>query len=234
MPWVKFSDDWYDDGKLAGADPWVIAMWAVGVTWCARNLSDGIIPAGEHRRLLNLYGTFDSDGQQVHPDHVADELVARGSWQTVAGGYEVVNYHRYQPTREKVLSDRDRERQRKASARNPAGRDTESSDSPTTPVIPSPSPDGSLSSSSSSDLERLPADLWTTMADKKLRLAKGVTNPAAWKRKVVQNDQADPELVGRAVQLVERFELSTSQLADVLIDGTNPQWLAHCQRKASA
>ena len=62
MPWVKFSDDWYDDGKLAGADPAVLAMWAVGISWSARNLTDGEIPMGEHRRLVNLYGTFDSEG----------------------------------------------------------------------------------------------------------------------------------------------------------------------------
>ena len=231
MPWVKFSDDWYDDGKLAGADPWVIAMWAVGITWCARNLSDGFIPAGEHRRLLNLYGTFDSDGQQVHPDRVADELVVRGSWQAIAGGYEVVNYHRYQPTRADVLEKREAERARKASARNPAGRAAESAAGPTPPV---PVPEEPSSSSSPSDLG-LPAGLWTKVAEKRLaaQQAKGVeiASPARWIAKTAENARRDE--ASKALSLLEGFDLNESQLADVLVLGTNPPWLSHYRRPAS-
>lgn len=104
MPWVKFSDDWYDDEKLAGASSDVLALFSVGVTWCARNLTDGKVPSGVHRILVNLDGDA---------DEVVAELVARNAWQEVPGGWVIVNYHRYQPTREKVLADRETDRARK-------------------------------------------------------------------------------------------------------------------------
>jgi hypothetical protein len=52
MPWVKLTDDWYDDPKIAALDDHGIALWVIGITWCARNLTDGHIPAGAVRRLV--------------------------------------------------------------------------------------------------------------------------------------------------------------------------------------
>lgn len=227
MPWVKFSDDWYDDGKIAGADPWVIAMWAVGLTWCARNLSDGHIPAGEHRRFLNLYDTFDSEGQQVHPDRVADELVRRGSWQAVAGGYEVVNYHRYQPTRDEVLSKRESERVRKASGRNPGGRGKESAQRPDPPV---PVPDTSSSSSSTSD--PVPPAVWDALARKRLAVARDVRNVPSWLAKVVKNDRA--ELGEKATWIYQTYEITESQLVDVLAAGGTSSLLNSLRKRKEA
>jgi hypothetical protein len=108
MPWVKFSDDWYDDDKLAGAPSDVLSLYAVGLSWCARNLTDGKVPSGVHRILVNLHGD---------PDEVVAELVARNAWQEVPGGWVIGNYHRYQPSRAEVLAKREKDAARKRTGR---------------------------------------------------------------------------------------------------------------------
>lgn len=243
MPWVKLSDDWYDDDKLAGADPAVLATWAVGISWCARNLTDGLIPRGEHRRLVNLYDTFDSEGQQVHPDRIAEELVERGAWQIVARGYEVVNYHRYQPTRENVLAEREAAKQRAAKSRAAkASAYEDSCDERAAHVRPNfersasspvPVPDESSSSSSSVTETGLPDDLWMKIAERQAQTTTSrIANPSAWKRKAAKNAEAD--LSERAESLVANYDLSTSKLVDVLLSPSNPQWLSHYRKQESA
>jgi hypothetical protein len=131
MPWVKFSDDWYDDDKLAGASSDVLAMFSVGLTWCARNLTDGKVPSGVHRILVNLHGD---------PDEVVAELVARTAWQEVPGGWVIGNYLRYQPARAEVLAKREKDAARKRTGRvreesaADSDQDNEASPAPPGPV----------------------------------------------------------------------------------------------------
>jgi hypothetical protein len=114
MPWVKLTDDWYDDPKIIAAGPVCLAMWIVGISWCARNLTDGLIPDAQVRRLIDWDGiawrVWNGDlmggGETVEPFTVADELVARALWNRVDGGYVIANYLRYQPSRAKVEQER--------------------------------------------------------------------------------------------------------------------------------
>jgi hypothetical protein len=100
MPWVKLTDDWYDDPKIAALDDHGIALWVIGITWCARNLTDGHIPAGAVRRLV------------ADPDRAVDQLVAARVWSSTEEGFLVENYLQYQPSRDEVLSKRSREKAR--------------------------------------------------------------------------------------------------------------------------
>ena len=88
MPWVKLSDDWYDDPDIirAGADGgW---LWVVALSWSARNLTDGRVPATLLTRLVDL------------PDVPAlvDRLVGLGLVEVKGEDVVVANYHKYQPS----------------------------------------------------------------------------------------------------------------------------------------
>jgi hypothetical protein len=227
MPWVRLTDDWYDDPELLEAGPWAMVLWPFLISWCARNLTDGKVPSAQIPRLID-WGSLGADAEQA-----IAPLVANGRLQEIAGGYQITNYLTYQPSKAKVLSDRERDRTRKASQRGPASVPPESGRNPDAPVpVPVPVPDTTSSSSSSSTTETgLPDGLWTTMAEKKLTQAQGITSPGRWKRKVAENDRSDPELIARARLLLDHYDLTTSQLADVLVLGTNPPWLVHHRRQ---
>lgn len=212
MPWVKLSDDWYDDPDLIGAGPVAMLLWPVLISWCARNLTNGELPSSQVRRLVDWHALG------IEPEQGIAPLIDKGRLQEIAGGYRIVNYLKFQPSREQVLAEREASRQRAAKSRERAAHSAGSAEAPDPvpgPVEPSPLP-------SSSDLEKLPADLWTTIAAKKLTKAHDVGNPSGWKRKVIANDKADCELVGSALKILESYEVTTSYLADCLIDGTMP------------
>lgn len=142
MPWVKLTDDFYDDPKMKAAGPLGLAMWAVGLTWCARNLTDGFVPFGQVECLLALRG-IEWEGVQVGPDTLVRTLIDVGLWSDAPGGYEVNNYLRYQPSRAKVLADRERERERKRgerAAESDARPDAVRVDSARSPNAPVPVP----------------------------------------------------------------------------------------------
>lgn len=221
MPWVKFSDDWYDDPELIEAGPAAMLVWPLLISWSARNLQDGKIPAGQVRRLVDWHSLG------VDPEQAIAPLVANGRLQEIAGGYLITNYHRYQPSREKVLADREAAKERAAKSRKRAAnvRD-ECADGAPPPV---PVPDRPLSSSSEMSAPGLPEDLWMKIAEKRYANASNVINASAWKRKAAEN--ARIELGDRAVALVRDFDLSTAELIDVLLSGSTPQWLAHKRRK---
>jgi len=230
MPWVRLSDDWYDDPELIEAGPWSMLLWPLLISWSARNLSDGKIPAGQIRRLV------DWSQLGAEPEQAIAPLVATGRLQEIACGYLIVNYHRYQPTREKVLDDREKDRQRKADSRSaarPSGVQTESGDRPALPVH-GPVPDNPSSSSRENlNTPALPDGLWKKIAEKKAQTATTpIHDRRAWLKTTAKNAETDDG--DRARALVAEYDLTMSQLVDVLVAGTNPAWLGSLRRKVSA
>lgn len=220
MPWVRFTDDWYDDEDLIEAGPAAMLLWPLLISWSLRNLQDGKVPSRQVRRLVDWHELG------IDPAQVIASLVEVGRLQEIAGGYQIVNFLKYQPSKEKVLADREASRDRAARSRDrrKGAEDVREpcADGAAAPD-PVPVPDKSSSSSSSSDLDRLPPNLWTTMADKKVARAKITSNAKGYRSKCIENDKRDPELVARAVQIVEQYDVTTSYLADCLIGGTLPQ-----------
>lgn len=224
MPWVKFSDDWYDDTELIEAGPAAMLVWPLLISWSARNLQNGKIPAGQVRRLV------DWSSLGVDPEQAIAPLVACGRLQTVAGGYLITNYLKYQPSREKVLADREAAKGRAAKSRERAAHVRDECADVAAPPVPVPVPDASSSSSSS---VTLPPDLWKKVAEKQAKTTTSVIgNLRAWTNKAAEN--ARDTLSERAVWLVENYDLSTGQLVDALVLPGNPPWLAHHKRKDSA
>jgi hypothetical protein len=102
MTWFKVDDSFCDhpkveqllDGEHAAAS---IAIWTLAGSWCAKQLTDGWISAAKVRRL----GIADADA-------AANELVRVGLWFVEDDGYRFKDWDVYQPTREKILAERER------------------------------------------------------------------------------------------------------------------------------
>lgn len=156
MPWVKLTDDWYDDPALSEASPLAVTMWVLAISWCARNLTDGHISRSQVRKLIDL-DHESLAGASLRADDIADELVRLGKWTASDRGFTIRNYHRYQPKREKVLADRaadaERKRTRKTTKDTPPDPGGIPADSPPepprTPRRPVPVPDSDPVPSSS-------------------------------------------------------------------------------------
>lgn len=241
MPWVKLTDDWYDDPALVEAGPVPLMLWPLLITWSARNLTDGRIPIHQVRRLV------DWTDLPITADQALAALVDTGRLQSVEGAVVITNYHRYQPTREQVVAQREKDRLRKASRSpstgNPHGIQTESKQEPEgnpsgIQHAPSPSPEGfSLGQSSGNSrgdpatpdddgpLPEVPDVVWEHYADLKLQAerqaGKRIAKPGPWKRKTSEN--ARVEHGAQAARWWHLFAISPHHLAACLIDGQAPR-----------
>lgn len=221
MPWVKLDDAFFTDESAMAAGPDGRLLFIAGLCHASRNLTDGAI---DKRVLPSVAALAGADPA------AADLLVELGLWVDEGATYRAPRYLDFNPSAEKVRAEREAAKRRMKDKRSEEVRPNKDGSSGT--PVPSPSP-VNLPSSSSSDLQRLPADLWTTMADKKTASATIRSNAASYRKRVMENDRADPELIARALDLHSRFNLSTSQLAGHLIDGTTPLHIYLKQQAAS-
>lgn len=109
MRWVRVDVDALDHPKFLALDPEAVVLWLYGLGYCARQLTDGHIPAAILRRL----------GALQDPDRAAAQLMEAGLWDATDDGYVVHDYLDYQPSRERVLNDRERARERQKRRRSP-------------------------------------------------------------------------------------------------------------------
>jgi hypothetical protein len=111
MSWAKLDDAMLDNHKVAAVGGAGFALHIAGILYCARNLTDGFIPAGKVATLV--------DSADFRPSVAAllARLVTNNLWHRneERNGYDVHDYLTYNPTKEKVLADRE-------SARNRQGR----------------------------------------------------------------------------------------------------------------
>lgn len=135
---VRFQvdPDFYDHPKSIGLSDAATALWCRAGSYSAAKLSDGFI--AEH--ALALLSRL--------PEEASAELVARGLWRRVRGGFQFHQWDHRNLLKAEVESDRESDRARKAakraeakaqaeahlvradSAGNPGGRRTESGRSP--------------------------------------------------------------------------------------------------------
>lgn len=92
MTWFKVDDSFYDHPKVFDAPDCAVALWTRAGTWSARNLTNGFVPAGMPARLCD------------DPDTAVKELVRRGLWSRVSGGYQFHDWKVYQPSSEEVTA----------------------------------------------------------------------------------------------------------------------------------
>jgi hypothetical protein len=136
MAWARFDDGFYDHPKVLGLDPKLElqcdGLHLKAVCWCSRHLTDGVVPKN---MIPLLNGT----------KKLAAELVRVGIWEDSGTDYVIHDYLDYNPSREKVLSERKAAQERmnkgRAFARTAGEQDANfGPGSPSPYPAPSPSP----------------------------------------------------------------------------------------------
>ncbi len=102
MPRFQMDDSIYDDPAVTQAGTAAFGLYSLCGTYCARHLTDGIVPT----EIATRYGT---------PEWI-QKLVRAGLWGTAPGGYEDLRWAANgNLTKQKVLADR----AKRAELRNP-------------------------------------------------------------------------------------------------------------------
>lgn len=127
MSWVKLDDRIFDNPKIAALSDTAKVAYLEATCYCARELTDGFVPLNKAKGFAGK-------------PKVVQELVPH-LWETAPGGFRVHDYLKYNPTRVKVLAEREAAQRRMfglRSAEQPAN-NPRSSDAPVNPVSPSSS-----------------------------------------------------------------------------------------------
>ena len=108
MVWARFDDQYPDHPKVIEAGPLAAWLNVCAICYASRYLTDGFIPAGQIRKLADL----------DNPMRLVEKLVEVGLWERSEGGFRVHDYLEYNPSREKVLAEREAARRRMNSRRS--------------------------------------------------------------------------------------------------------------------
>lgn len=92
MPWFNIDDKIWSHPKFIGVPATAIHLWVWAGAWSAGHLTDGFVP-DEAIPLLGRRAAI-------------TELVKRGLWHRVPGGYQFHDWADWQRTREQVEADR--------------------------------------------------------------------------------------------------------------------------------
>ena len=101
MSWFKVDDKLHSHPKWIGLGKGAKALWVSAGSWSSDQLSNGFVP----KTVLKLLQGTAREAQQ---------LCDANLWRTVDGGWEFVDWLDWQPSREKVLANRQKEADRKA------------------------------------------------------------------------------------------------------------------------
>lgn len=93
MGWVRISDDFYDHPGMVSLSLEAWGLFAWGLAWSNRNLTDGELP-------INVVRRMDPSGS------VCAELVAAGRWEEGDDLLVIHDYHDYQPSAAEVRARR--------------------------------------------------------------------------------------------------------------------------------
>jgi len=162
LPWVRFDDQFTINRKVARLSDAAYRLHSSAIFWCARNLTDGVVPEEDLEDVCARVRT---------PERFVTEIVGRGLWHPIGfecdsehcpahpdnavsngvTGWVIHDYLEYQPPKRKVQADRkaNAERQKKwreqrkrqaatASDRNGVSNAVSNRGSNTTPSRPGP------------------------------------------------------------------------------------------------
>jgi hypothetical protein len=124
MPWFKVDDGWWSHPKTLELSDSAQALWVRAGTWSMKHLTDGFVPDSA-ARVLRAKPRF------------ALELVQVGLWKRTESGHVFHDWGAYQPTKERVETERaaavERKRKSRESRRDSHVTDGVSHASPTRP-----------------------------------------------------------------------------------------------------
>jgi hypothetical protein len=121
--WARLDDAILDNPKIIAAGPLGFALHVAAITWCARNLTDGLIPKRRVPQLLDIPSLQVSETTKVRvlhaltPDDLAADLERIGLWHDRGENWEVHDYLVYNLSKDEILARRERERTKKAKQR---------------------------------------------------------------------------------------------------------------------
>lgn len=104
MAWAKIDDQFPDHPKIVAAGPMAGWLHLCGICYCARQLTDGFIPARVVKRLADVPDV----------DALVDALVTNRLWGVSDGGYVIHDYLEYNPTAAKTKAQRQQTAERQA------------------------------------------------------------------------------------------------------------------------
>lgn len=97
MSWVKLDDQFTDHPKISEAGPLGGWLYVCGLTYCARYLTDGFIPASRVKLMADI----------PNIQQVASKLVDLGLWEVADGGYLVHDYLEYNPSSDEARATKE-------------------------------------------------------------------------------------------------------------------------------
>jgi hypothetical protein len=116
MPWVRLDEQFPDHPKVQVVGPLASRLHVCALAYCNRLLTDGFVPTNKVGTLADFSEVWDQpDGAAdfgVDPYRLADRLCEARMWKKVTGGYQLHDYHDYQPSR----ADEHEKRRQKAEA----------------------------------------------------------------------------------------------------------------------
>lgn len=145
MDWVKLMTGYYRDIAIAVGSDAAEVMFTRGCALAGEIEQSGFIPDAMVPSLTR---------KPVNARKVAAELVAKGLWERVRGGYQIVNWESIQAELERIVAKKARDRDRKRAERENARRAAESGGSVAHNAAPS-SVDASADSPTDSHEDRL-------------------------------------------------------------------------------
>jgi hypothetical protein len=97
---LRFDDQFPIHRKVSGLTDAAFRLHVEAIFWCARNLTDGFIAQDD---LANV-------SRYRRPGGYLTELVTRGAWDVVDGGWQIHDFLDWQQSRSKVLEVREARR----------------------------------------------------------------------------------------------------------------------------
>lgn len=204
MSWVRLDDQMPDHPKLLGVSDAAFRLHVHALCYSARQLTDGRVP-GEFVRLHRRFGT-----------RYADELVAAGVWVKTENHYEIHDYTEYQPSRAKVLAEREstanrvqewRERKRKSNGVTQPLVTPDVTPPPSHPIPLPPNP--RTAGEQENDLEQIDAVVGTPRANG--------TNPRARNQRS-KAQRSHERFVDRTVGIYHQWLAEDGQTPDLVAD----------------
>lgn len=99
MTWANFDDNFADHPKVSGLTDGAFRLHTSGILYCARYLTNGVVPVSQVPRLTPTYKSA-----------YVTELCGGGDplWHLESDGYHIHDYLQWNRSREQILSERRR------------------------------------------------------------------------------------------------------------------------------
>lgn len=155
MVWLRFDDQFPIHRKVSGLSDAAFRLHVSAIFWCARNLTDGVVPEED----------LDDVSARVRtPQRFVPELVKRGVWEPVENGWQIHDYLDFQWSKIRVEQERRKSADRQKKFRESHSRSSGRSNAVTNAVdnatpVPS-SPEGTRTDTGSQSSSRRNARAW--------------------------------------------------------------------------